>query len=127
MAFRDGQLSLVFGTPGGDVQVQAMVQLLVNHFVHGLDVQAAIEAPRVATFSFPSSFSPFEAHPGLVGVEARIEDDVRVGLEHRGHHVERWPDWTRQAGALCAIARAPDTDCLHAGADPRRAAYAMGR
>ena len=29
-----------FGTPGGDVQTQAMLQVLLNVFVHGQDVQA---------------------------------------------------------------------------------------
>ena len=49
-----------FGTPGGDVQTQAMLQVLLNIFQLGMEVQDAIEAPRFATFSFPSSFAPFD-------------------------------------------------------------------
>ena len=43
-----------FGTPGGDVQIQAMLQVLLNVMHFGMDPQSAIEAPRVASYSFPS-------------------------------------------------------------------------
>ena len=42
-----------FGTPGGDVQVQAMLQVLLNLCVFDMSPQRAIEAPRFATQSFP--------------------------------------------------------------------------
>ncbi|MCK5364056.1 MAG: gamma-glutamyltransferase, partial [Gammaproteobacteria bacterium] len=53
LALKDGKPFMVFGTPGGDVQIQAMAQLLVNVVTFGLDVQSAIEAPRFASFSYP--------------------------------------------------------------------------
>ena len=68
-----------FGTPGGDVQTQAMLQVLLNIFQHGMEVQDAIEAPRVASYSFPSSFAPFEYFPGRLAVEGRIDPSVRGG------------------------------------------------
>jgi gamma-glutamyltranspeptidase/glutathione hydrolase len=39
-----------FGTPGGDVQTQAMLQVLLNVLHFGMDLQSAIEAPRVASY-----------------------------------------------------------------------------
>ena len=69
-----------FGTPGGDVQTQAMLQVLLNIFQHGMEVQDAIEAPRVASYSFPSSFAPFEYFPGRLAVEGRIDAAVRADL-----------------------------------------------
>lgn len=127
MALKDGTPYLVFGTPGGDVQVQAMAQLLVNVMTFGLDVQSAIEAPRFASFSFPSSFAPNPHYPGLLMVESRISRTIREALRALGHDVEDWPERTRKAGSLCAIRVDPETGALHAGADFRRAAYAMGR
>ena len=62
-----------FGTPGGDVQTQAMLQVLLNVMHFGMDPQSAIEAPRVASYSFPSSFAPFEYFPGRLAVEGRID------------------------------------------------------
>ncbi len=47
-------------------------------------------------------------------------------LARRGHQVERWPDWVWLAGAVCAIRSNPKRGVMEAGADPRRAAYALG-
>jgi gamma-glutamyltranspeptidase/glutathione hydrolase len=127
IALKDGKPFMVFGTPGGDVQVQAMVQLFVNVVTFGLDVQSAIEAPRFASFSFPSSFAPNPQYPGLLMVEAGIAPETRAALAALGHDVEAWPPRTRKAGALCAIRMDAETGFLHAGADTRRAGYAMGR
>ncbi len=72
LAIRGGTEFLPFGTPGGDVQTQAMLQVLLNIFVHGQSVQAAIESPRFASYSFPSSFSPYDYYPGRLNIEGRI-------------------------------------------------------
>ena len=53
MVLRDGRAFMPFGTPGGDVQQQAMLQVLLNITAHGMAPQQAVEAPRVATRSFP--------------------------------------------------------------------------
>jgi gamma-glutamyltranspeptidase/glutathione hydrolase len=126
LAIHGGDRFLPFGTPGGDVQTQAMLQVLLNIFVHGQQVQDAIETPRFASYSFPSSFAPFDYYPGRLNVENRIPDEVTAELARRGHDVERWPDWIWLAGAVCAIHVDKKRGVLEAGADPRRAAYALG-
>jgi gamma-glutamyltranspeptidase/glutathione hydrolase len=127
LALEAGRPRLVFGTPGGDVQAQAMAQLLANWRIFGMGVQQAIEAPRFASYSFPSSFAPNSYEPGLMAAEARLGEEVCRALEERGHRLERWPDFTRRAGALCAIEIDAQAGLLHAGADPRRSALAIGR
>ena len=127
LALENGRPRLVFGTPGGDVQPQAMAQMLAAWRVFGMDVQQAIEAPRVASYSYPSSFAPNTYHPGLMAAESRLGEETCAALESLGHQVERWPAFTRKAGAMCAIAVEPDTGLRRAGADPRRCAYAFGR
>jgi gamma-glutamyltranspeptidase/glutathione hydrolase len=114
-----------FGTPGGDVQTQAMLQVLLNVLHFGMDLQTAIEAPRVASYSFPSSFAPFEYFPGRLAVEGRIEPRTRDALAARGHEIKEWPDWTWLAGSVEAILTDPETGLIAAGADPRRPAYAI--
>ncbi len=114
-----------FGTPGGDVQTQAMLQVLLNVFQHGMELQDAIEAPRVASYSFPSSFAPFEYFPGRLAVEGRIDAATQADLASRGHEVRNWPDWTWLAGSVEAILTDPATGLIGAGADPRRPAYAI--
>src|SRR5207237_7237686 len=51
MAFREGRLFMPFGTPGGDVQQQAMLQVFLNVTVFGMELQRAVEAPRIASRS----------------------------------------------------------------------------
>ena len=114
-----------FGTPGGDVQIQAMLQVVLNVMHFGMDLQSAIEAPRVASYSFPSSFAPFEYFPGRLAVEGRIDRTVREELAARGHTIQEWPDWTWLAGSVEAILSDPETGLIAAGADPRRPAYAI--
>jgi gamma-glutamyltranspeptidase/glutathione hydrolase len=122
----NGAEFLPFGTPGGDVQSQAMLQVLLNIFVHGQDVQSAIEAPRFASYSYPSSFAPYDYYPGRLSIEGRFPEAVADDLARRGHRIERWPDWNWLAGAVCAIRTDTKRGVMEAGADPRRAAYALG-
>jgi gamma-glutamyltranspeptidase / glutathione hydrolase len=126
LAIKDGERFMPFGTPGGDVQTQAMLQVLLNRFVFGQEMQAAIESPRFASYSYPSSFAPFDYYPGRLAIEARIPETVIAELARRGHEIQRWPDWIRTAGAVCAIELDRRRGVIEAGADPRRAAYALG-
>src|SRR6185312_5009417 len=96
-----------FGTPGGDVQTQAMLQVMLNVMHFGMDPQTAIEAPRVASYSFPSSFAPFEYFPGRLAVEGRIDKATRDSLAECGHEIRDWPDWTWLAGSVELILSDP--------------------
>lgn len=125
MVFSDGRLFMPFGTPGGDVQQQAMLQVFLNIAVFGMRPQAAVEAPRIATRSFPDSFWPHPSAPGVLEVEGRIAPETRAALADLGHVVSEWPDWDWRAGAVCAVVVGPD-GTLMAGADPRRGAHAIG-
>jgi gamma-glutamyltranspeptidase/glutathione hydrolase len=125
MVLRDGRVFMPFGTPGGDVQQQAMLQVLLNVVEHGMLPQRAVEAPRIASRSFPDSFWPHPDAPGVLEAEARIAPDTRAALAALGHGMRDWPDWDWRAGAVCAITVGAD-GTLMAGADPRRGAHAIG-
>jgi gamma-glutamyltranspeptidase/glutathione hydrolase len=124
MAFRDGALLMPFGTPGGDVQQQALLQVFLNVAVFGMPIQDAIEAPRVASRSFPDSFWPHPIAPGKLEVEGRIPEPTRAALAACGHQVTAWPDWEWRAGAVCGVL-VDDHGVRHAGADPRRGAHCI--
>src|ERR1043166_5721796 len=125
LALKDGKFFMAFGTPGGDVQSQSMLQVFLNVVEFGLPVQQAIESPRFGTFSFPNSFSPNEYLPGRLCVESRLGPDTIGQLTRLGHDIEVWEDAVSTCGAVCAIRRDPATGMFHAGADPRREAYAL--
>ena len=46
MVFRDVRLFLTFGVMGGYMQPQGQIQVLLNLIDFGMDVQAALDAPR---------------------------------------------------------------------------------
>ncbi len=125
LAVRDDGSVLAIGCPGGDMQVQAMLQVMLNAFVFDMDIQAAIDAPRYSTWSFPSSFAPFEYLAGRVCLEDRFDDALTDDLARREHDVVRWPAFTREAAAVEAIYADAATGFLRAGADPRQPAWAI--
>ena len=120
---RDGRPIMTVGCPGGDSQAQACVQLVLNTLVFGMDPQEAIEAPRFASQSFPNSFYPHAYYPGQLTVEQGVPSDTLDSLRRLGHKVV--PVATCGMGAT-VTRRDPETGVLSAGADPRRACYAIG-
>ena len=126
LAIRRDAFAMAFGTPGGDIQIQAMAQAFLNVVVFGMNPQAAVEAPRFATYSFPDSFAPHTYHPGRMNLESRIDSAVAERLSALGHKVEYWPEWTWRAGAVCLIHSDLTQPLLTSGADPRRPTYAVG-
>lgn len=126
LVMKNGKVFAPYGTPGSDVQPQAMVQLAINLIDFGMDPQAAVEAPRVASYSYPRSDFPNPYTPGVMNAEARIPDEVVEELSRRGHIVQRWPEWTPQAGSLCTVVVDHGRSRLVGAADPRRVAYAIG-
>ena len=72
-----------FGSPGNDIQPQAMTQVFLNIVVFGMEPQAAVEAPRFATYSYPSSSAPhgwsittaISSTPPSRGISSGSDDD----------------------------------------------------
>ena len=126
MILKDGKVHMPFGSPGNDIQPQAMVQTLLNITVFGMDPQTALEAPRFATYSFPSSSAPHSYHPARLNLEAPIGNAAGDALAARGHDVKWWPEIEWRSGAVCAIVKDEKTGVMSAAADPRRPAYALG-
>ena len=124
IAIDPGKMKMPFGTPGGDVQTQAMLQVFLNIHKCGMEVQEAVEAPRVASYSYPSSFEPHAYHPGLLHMESRIDRATGEALGRLGHTIGWWPEWTWLAGAVCTVVADQQTGVLKGGADPRRPSYA---
>jgi gamma-glutamyltranspeptidase/glutathione hydrolase len=124
MVFAPGGEVMAFGTPGGDVQLQAMLQVFLNLAAFGMSPQRAVEAPRFATQSFPDSFWPHRYFPGRLTLEGRLPEATAEALRACGHEVRRWTDWEWRAGGVC-VARVDQAGVRWGAADPRRDSYAV--
>ncbi len=127
IALRDGKLFMVFGTPGGDAQVQAMTQFFLNLVEFNMDPQQAVEAPRFASYSFPLTSMDHPYEPGVLRCESVIDQEVLKALAARGHKVEDWGERNWNAGGVCAIQVDSERGTLTGGADYRCDCYAIGR
>jgi len=109
----DGSFSFALGTPGGDSQVQSLVQILNNLFMFGMTPQEAIEAPR------------FRSYQDLrVAFEDRFPAYILQGLMDQGHIPNVVNGWTATFGGAQMILL-ESSGTLTAAADPRREAYAL--
>src|SRR5688572_7645952 len=100
-----------FGLMGGGVQAQGHVQFLLDHFVFGVDVQAAIAAPR---------FRHYDRQ--RVALETPVGDAVRSALTAMGHVLIEQP--AVAFGGAQAIIKLPRG--YAAGSDPRKDGMALG-
>jgi gamma-glutamyltranspeptidase/glutathione hydrolase len=126
IAIREGEFVMPFGGPGGDLQPQAMLQVFLNHTMFDMPIQAAIEAPRFVTHSMPHTFEPHLYQPGRLDIESSIGLEVAEALSAKGHQVYMRPAVSTNVSGVCAIRADLRSGTLFGGADPRRAARAMG-
>ncbi|WP_342729400.1 gamma-glutamyltransferase [Bradyrhizobium sp. B097] len=88
MALRDGKLAYALGLPGGKRIFPSAMQALINLIDHGMDLQEAVEAPRVWT------------EGNALEVEQAIPESIRAALSAKGHKVQVVPT---VAGGMNAI------------------------
>ncbi len=112
--FRDGAFVLSIGTPGSYGILQTTPQMLLNVLEFTMNIQEAIEAPRVRVY-----------RDRLVDAEARLPVETRAALAGRGHQVNAIDEWSWIVGGGQGIVRDGESGALMAGADPRRDGYAL--
>jgi gamma-glutamyltranspeptidase/glutathione hydrolase len=77
IVFKDGKPWVAVGTPGGHTITQAVAQMIVNMIDFDMNIQEAIEAPRIAF-----------VEPNTLRVEESIDESIRSELEAMGHEVK---------------------------------------
>ncbi|HSV95352.1 MAG TPA: gamma-glutamyltransferase [Spirochaetota bacterium] len=127
MVFNKGKFYMSYGTPGGDMQTQALVQVFLNIVLFGMDAQEAIDAPRFRSLNWPDAFSPHAYRPGAIELEGPLGRAAGGALEDMGYRVEVKGERDNSFGAVCAVIRDPKTGKLYGGADARESSWAEGR
>lgn len=119
MLLRDGRPYLVYGTMGGEGQPQTATILVTRVVDFGLDVQAAIAAPR---WVWGRTWG--EARRDL-RLEARFPPEVQEELRRLGYPVVPIGAWDEAVGHAQAI-RILEAGVLEGGTDPRAEGAALG-
>lgn len=122
IVMKDGEFVMALGTPGGETIGQTQFQVLVNVLDFGLPVQAAIEAPRFSLFAQPNFYKT--GADITVQFEDRLSPQMFEALKGKGHEIRLAPSFS--LGSIQAILRHKEHGTITAGADVRRAAYAVG-
>jgi gamma-glutamyltranspeptidase/glutathione hydrolase len=118
MVFRDGRLLMSYGVMGGDIQPQGHAQVLVNLIDRGMNLQQAIDAPRVR----------YIGGRGVM-MEEGLTAPVIENLAGRGHErILPGPGVAHRAlmGGGQAIMIDPDTNALLGASDVRKDGMALG-
>jgi gamma-glutamyltranspeptidase/glutathione hydrolase len=125
VVLKSGGPFLAVSTPGGDSQDQQNLNVLLNVMVFGMDLQQAIEAPRINSLHPHSSFGAHESFPGVLEIESRVPQAVRDELEMLGHKLRVLGPYGMSTGVV-AVGVDPASGTLRGGADVRRERYVFG-
>ncbi len=115
IVFKDGQPHLTAGSPGGPLIIGVVGQILVNVLDHGMDMQQAINAPRINSRNGPISVEVLHPHCA----------ELQQALKAPGWSIERLSPGYEVWGGAHGIRIRPDGQ-LEGGADPRREGAARG-
>ena len=118
MVFKDGKLLMSYGVMGGDIQAQGHVQVLLNLIDRGLNLQQAIDAPRIRYMNGRN-----------VMMEDGLTAAVIAELIKRGHERAFPPAGINHRalmGGGQAIMIDPETGALVGASDIRKDGLAIG-
>lgn len=108
---KEGKGVMVLGSPGGPKIITAVLQTIINVLDFGMDIQAAVSAPRIH----------HQWLPDVVFIEAEVPQDVLENLVAKGHRIHIGGGSTVEA-----IYYEAETGMMYGGADPRSEGKAMG-
>lgn len=102
---------IAFGIMRGLNQAQAHAQFVSNIVDHGMNIQAALEAPR---------FTKMTLGGNDVRIEGRVPPAVREELRRRGHDLEVLGDYSGLVGGGQAVMRDSSTGVNYGASSPRK-------
>jgi len=112
----NGRPVYALGTPGGDLILSTVAQVIVNLLDFKMPLREAVYAPRMF-----STFSQRELE-----IENRVPEASLVQLESMGHKIKRSEGFRAYFGAVQSIMYDPQTNTLIGCSDPRRSGAAVG-
>ena len=114
IVLRNGQLWFAVGSPGGPTIINTVTQVLVNIIDHGMNIQQAIEWPRIHHQWMPDAIT-YEPYG--------LSNDVMKRLVEMGHKLTERP---RYMGDAEGIMIEEGTSVRLGGSDPRLDGRSVG-
>jgi gamma-glutamyltranspeptidase/glutathione hydrolase len=119
IVMKDGKPWLALGSPGGPTIINTVTQVIINIIDHGMDIQQAIDWPRVHHQWMPDQikYEPFGLAP-----------DAIKRLQEMGHIFSDKPDSEggRYMGDVEGVMIEDKTGIRLGGSDPRRDGKSIG-
>ena len=115
MLCKDGEFVMTFGVMGADMQPQGHVQFLANCIDFGMNLQEAMDAPRVRHFDGKTIY-----------LEDGIPASAAGTLKAKGHILMKADGSTNQVGGGQAIYLDREEDVLLGASDRRKDGCAIG-
>lgn len=112
LVFYQGRPFMVVGSPGGPRIITTVMEVISNVVDHGMDIQEAVDAPRVHQ----------QWHPEKLYLEDGIPLDVQQNLFKDGWDVSAGGTWS---GAQCILIDL-ETGIMYGGSDSREEGAAKG-
>ena len=106
-----GSQRIAFGIMRGSNQAQAHAQFVSNVVDHGMNIQAALEAPR---------FTRRTVEGCSVMMEGRLDDAEREKLKSLGHYVDWRAEYSGQMGGGQAVLFDTATGMHYGASSPRK-------
>ncbi|NVL92712.1 MAG: gamma-glutamyltransferase, partial [Desulfobacterales bacterium] len=115
MVFKEGNFLMGFGVMGGDMQPQGHVQFLINLVDFKMNLQQAVDAPRIRHMQ------------GMeVYLEKGIAGEIASALKQKGHHIVQESAAINQVGGGQAIYLDRGQNVLLGASDRRKDGCAIG-
>jgi gamma-glutamyltranspeptidase/glutathione hydrolase len=113
---KGGKAVLATGTPGGDLIISTILQVLVNMIDHGNTLWDAVDAPRLFSIHLQDELE----------MEGRFDPETEMLLRQLGHVVKVDPPYQSYFGAVQSVSRDARTGILTGVSDVRRSGAAVG-
>ncbi|OQY57472.1 MAG: gamma-glutamyltransferase [Desulfobacteraceae bacterium 4572_88] len=107
--FKNGKPVAAYGSPGGSTIINSVLQITLNLVDHGMNIQEAIDAPRMSVHNASASWDRLE--PGF-------QPEVVQDLIDLGHPFNL--DDSDSVGSVQGVYIDPETGMQSGGADNRR-------
>ena len=115
MVFKDGRFLMSFGVMGGDMQPQGHAQFLINLIDFKMNLQEAVDAPRVRHLQNREVY-----------LEEGISEETASALKEKGHRIVRVSPPVNQVGGGQAIYLDRGQSVLLGASDRRKDGLALG-